>query len=85
MGPYFCDMDKCKMAKLCDKKRYIHHLGTVHKELELKLVHFMRMKRGGGGVEKIAKLTISIPLFKKNRNVGVLNREKIMIFKGGKR
>ena len=74
-GPYICDQDKCKMMKLSNKKNYIHHLGTVHKQLELKLVHFISMEEGRGGGT----------FFFLNGIVGALNWENVMIFRVGKR
>ena len=62
------------MMKLSNKKNYIHHLGTVHKQLELKLVQFISMEEGRGG---------DFFSFKKGI-VGALNWEKNIDFQRGK-
>ena len=76
-GPYICDQDKCKMMKLSNKKNYIHHLGTVHKQLELKLVQFISMEEGRGGG--------TFFFFKNGIVGGALNWEKKYWFSEGER
>ena len=38
IGPYICNEEKCVNVEISNKKKYIIHLGTIHKQLEIKLV-----------------------------------------------